>query len=106
MTGAPAQPNSITTIAALRYSDLIATGSCDGNIKLWKIQESTITHVRDFPVCGWVNSLKFSATGKYLVAGVGQEPALGRWVRLPDAKNGLLVIQLDCLFLQENSINK
>lgn len=33
-------------------------------------------------------------SGKYLLAGVGQEHRLGRWNRMPSAKNGIALIKL------------
>jgi len=41
-----------------------------------------------------VNSLRFSSSGKFLVAGIGQEHRLGRWTRIKEAKNGFVVIPL------------
>jgi ribosomal RNA-processing protein 9 len=43
---------------------------------------------------GFVNSLCFSKSGRYLVAGVGQEHRLGRWWRLRNVRNGIYIIQL------------
>jgi ribosomal RNA-processing protein 9 len=41
-----------------------------------------------------VNSLSFSRSGQYLIAGVGQEHRLGRWWRLKEARNGVMIIRL------------
>nr|GEY25821.1 RNA-directed DNA polymerase, eukaryota, reverse transcriptase zinc-binding domain protein [Tanacetum cinerariifolium] len=38
---------------------------------------------------GYVNSLAFAKSGKFLVAGVGKEPRLGRWGSLPTARHGV-----------------
>lgn len=46
------------------------------------------------PARGFVNSVVIARSGKFLVAGMGQEPRLGRWARDGSAKNGLLVHQL------------
>lgn len=46
------------------------------------------------PARGFVNSLQFAKSGKFLVAGMGQEPRLGRWARDGSAKNGLLLRNL------------
>lgn len=45
---------------------------------------SNAVHVPVFPQVGFINSLKFSSTGDFLVAGVGQEhrsvvPCGSRW---------------------------
>lgn len=88
-------PNWITAIAALKFSDLFATGSCSGHVKLWKInKDNTIECVKEIPVTGWINALQFSLDGKYLVVGVGQEPTHGRWSRIKEARNGVVLIHL------------
>lgn len=88
--------NWITSLAAVRYSDLFASGSATGEIRLWKLSASkdSFTPLTSVPLAGVINSLQFSKSGKYLVAGVGQEPRMGRWIRIPEARNGTAVIQL------------
>ncbi|XP_013408089.1 U3 small nucleolar RNA-interacting protein 2 isoform X4 [Lingula anatina] len=88
--------NWITSVAAIPNSDLIASGSKDGCLRLWKAEqgfrELTVHHV--IPVRGFINCVQFSSQGNYLVAAVGQEHKLGRWWRLKDAKNGVCIIRL------------
>lgn len=43
------------------------------------------------PARGFVNSLALGRSGRLLVAGLGQEPRMGRWLRDPSAKNGVLI---------------
>jgi ribosomal RNA-processing protein 9 len=43
---------------------------------------------------GFVNSLSFSKSGRYLIAGIGQEHRLGRWWRLQNVRNGIYIIHL------------
>lgn len=43
---------------------------------------------------GFINSLKFSSSGDFLVAGVGQEHRLGRWWRIKEARNSVCIIPL------------
>jgi hypothetical protein len=42
-----------------------------------------------------VNGLAIASSGKFLLAGVGQEPRLGRWGRDASAKNGVVMHRLD-----------
>lgn len=88
--------NWITSLAALRYSDLFASGSGTGEIKLWKLSASkdSFSLINTIPMVGIVNSLQFTKSGKYLLAGIGQEPKMGRWVRIPAARNGTAIIRL------------
>lgn len=87
-------PNWISSIATLLNSDLIASGSCDGFIRVWKLEKNFrgITLKFEIPVTGFVNSLTFTNDGNSLIAGIGQEHRLGRWWRLKEGKNVILVI--------------
>ncbi|KAI9513484.1 WD40 repeat-like protein [Russula earlei] len=110
-------PRWITTLGALYYSDMFASGSWDGHIRLWKVDPKikSFSAMGSFPVPGVINSLQLlslrdgsldeapwawpharharadanrraSAPSMrksgpvLLVAAVGQEPRLGRWV--------------------------
>ncbi|NXJ74526.1 U3IP2 protein, partial [Trogon melanurus] len=90
------QPYWISAVAALRNSDLLATGSHSASVKLWKCGEGfrKVEPLCDIPLVGFVNSLKFSAAGDFLVAGLGQEHRLGRWWRIKEAKNSICIIPL------------
>ena len=43
---------------------------------------------------GFVNSITFSSNGSNLIAGVGQEHRLGRWWKVKEARNQVMVIPL------------
>lgn len=90
------QPNWITSIAAMQNTDVVASGSSDGHIRFWKCGENfrTITPLFTLPVVGFVNALQFDNSGSLLVAGVGQEHRLGRWWRIKDSKNSVVIIPL------------
>ncbi|XP_055934845.1 U3 small nucleolar RNA-interacting protein 2-like [Argiope bruennichi] len=86
-------PNWIVSVASLQNTDLVASGSKDGFIRLWRRDDDTHTLVpiSRIPVEGFVNSMKFSPSGKYLIAGIGQEHRLGRWWRIKEAKNSIVL---------------
>lgn len=88
--------NWITAVAALHHTDLVASGSKDGFVRLWKCGPDfkSLKQLFKVPVAGFVNSLKFSSNGDFLVAGVGQEHRMGRWWRLKEARNGWCIIPL------------
>ncbi|KAJ7171653.1 WD40-repeat-containing domain protein [Mycena crocata] len=112
-------PRWVTAVASLRYSDLIASGSWEGDIRIWKLDAKlkSFALVGTVPAPGVVNSLQFLAPpkeffaeaewarapestakrkvggGALLVAGLGQEHRLGRWLNLKDGVvNGALVV--------------
>jgi len=111
-------PRWVTAVASLRYSDLIASGSWEGDIRIWKLDAKlkSFALVGTVPAPGVVNSLQFlsppnqfysdaqwtqpaESTAKrrpgsaLLVAGLGQEHRLGRWLNLKDGVvNGALVV--------------
>ncbi|XP_076124489.1 U3 small nucleolar RNA-interacting protein 2 isoform X1 [Alosa pseudoharengus] len=93
------QPCWVSSVAALLNSDTVASGasgSHNSNVQLWKVGQGFrgLEPLFSIPVAGFVNSLKFANSGKFLVAGVGQEHRLGRWWRVKEAKNGLYIIPL------------
>jgi ribosomal RNA-processing protein 9 len=88
----------VGSVAVCRGSDLAASGSADGVIHLWKIPDASgrvLTPIGEgLPVRGFVNSLQIGKSGKVLVAGVGQEPRMGRWLRDAKAKNGVVIYRI------------
>ncbi|XP_073682241.1 U3 small nucleolar RNA-interacting protein 2 isoform X1 [Garra rufa] len=93
------QPYWVSSVAALHNSDIVASGaSCSHNsaVQLWKCGQGFrgLEPLFSVPMAGFVNSLKFSNSGKFIVAGVGQEHRLGRWWRIKEARNGLYIIPL------------
>jgi hypothetical protein len=53
-----------------------------------------ISNVANFIQEGFVNSMVFSNSGRFLIAGIGREHKFGRWESIPTAKNGLRFIPL------------
>ncbi|KAH3762338.1 U3 small nucleolar RNA-interacting protein 2 [Pelomyxa schiedti] len=104
----------ISALGCCRRSDVVASGSYDGFIRLWRVgsnrrASSGINKLRkkfgeegamqlspllDIPVTGFVNSIGFSADGSILVASIAPEHKLGRWEVVPNAKNGIVVAHL------------
>lgn len=59
-----------------------------------------LSPIGGLPARGFVNSIALARSGRFLLAGMGQEPRLGRWARDPGAKNCVLIHQLQ---LEEES---
>jgi len=110
-------PRWITALASLRYSDLFMSGSWEGDIRIWKIDAklNSFSLVGKISAPGVVNSLQllmmpkgFSKTIAWgssassqaakelvLVAGLGQEHKLGRWLTVKEGgavNQGLVVV--------------
>ncbi|CAI5741826.1 unnamed protein product [Hyaloperonospora brassicae] len=85
----------IGSLAVMPRTDLVASGSSDGQIRLWQadVQGRTLVPVASVPLEGFVNALCFDPKARFLVAGVGQEHRLGRWEKLK-VKNGIALIAL------------
>ncbi|KAG8042091.1 hypothetical protein G9C98_000082 [Cotesia typhae] len=90
------EPMWITSIAALFNTDLVASGSRDGNVKLWHCEESfkSFKLLFEVKITGFINCMVFTPDGKNLIVGVGQEHKAGRWWRIPEAKNRVIIIPL------------
>ncbi|KAH9306488.1 hypothetical protein KI387_010892 [Taxus chinensis] len=71
----------VGALAACRGSDLAASGAGDGMVRLWAIESASksLRVVHDIPLTGFVNSLAFARSGRFLIAGVGQ---LDAWASL------------------------
>lgn len=74
-----------------------ASGAGDGVVRLWQVADAkggsskALVPLGGLPVRGFVNSLALGRSGRLLVAGVGQEPRMGRWLRDGAARNGVLI---------------
>ncbi|XP_033334240.2 U3 small nuclear riboprotein factor 55K [Megalopta genalis] len=90
------QPMWISSIATLLNTDLVASGSRNGCIKLWQCGDSfkSLEPLFEIQLTGFINALYFTPDGTELIAGVGQEHRLGRWWRIPEAKNSIVIIPL------------
>ncbi|EDW09590.1 U3 small nucleolar RNA-interacting protein 2 [Drosophila mojavensis] len=95
--------NWITAIAVVVNTDLVATGSCDGCVRLWQSNPNArkLQQILSIPITGFINALTFNADGSKLYVAVGQEHRLGRWWRLKAAKNNVVVIDL-----KSSNVNK
>ena len=89
-------PRWICSVAALSNSDLVATGSNDGQVRLWKCSNRfhQLTLIFEIPVCGFVNDLRFTEDGSYLMVAVGQEHKLGRWWTIKEARNTVVIVPI------------
>ncbi len=98
----------VGSVAVCPGSDLIASGAGDGAIQFWKVWDGgkgdggrrALENKGAIPVRGFVNSLAIASSARFVVAGMGQEPRMGRWLRDPAAKNGVFIRTLD---LKENA---
>ena len=99
--------SSVVSAAVSRGTNLCATGAGDGTIRLWKAtpgeKDTSLEPKHSLPQRGFVNGLAIASSGKFLLAGVGQEPRLGRWARDGGAKNGVVMHRLDHVFEDESS---
>ncbi|XP_020203886.1 U3 snoRNP-associated protein-like EMB2271 [Cajanus cajan] len=86
----------VSAVTVCRNSDLAASGAGNGSVRLWAIGSETkdIKSLHNVALAGFVNSLTFAKSAEFLVAGVGQEPRLGRWGRNAEARNGVSILPL------------
>ncbi|CAN6304219.1 unnamed protein product [Urochloa humidicola] len=83
----------VSAVATRKGSDLAASGAGNGLVRLWAIEPDSkgIRPLFKFKLDGFVNSLAIAKSGRFIVAGVGQEPRLGRWGRVRSAQNGVAI---------------
>ncbi|KAI9297969.1 WD40 repeat-like protein [Neoconidiobolus thromboides FSU 785] len=115
------QPNLITAVACFPFTDLVASGSTDGYLRLWKAnfgQKRILEPITKVPMEGFINSIKISTKDskhhkmitkkgegvegneekesiKYnIVVGLGQESSYGRWDINKNCKNRIVVVEV------------
>jgi ribosomal RNA-processing protein 9 len=87
----------VNAVAVSKGGDLCASGAGDGAIRVWKISDEPgrqLMPLFTLPARGFVNSLAVASSGRFVLAGMGQEPRQGRWGRDAQARNGLLMHRL------------
>jgi len=94
------EPNWISAAAALVNADLVASGSCDGFIRLWRVTKTaTVNSMKAVSRIavpeGFINALEWSLDGTRLVAGLARSHKRGRWFVVAGAKNCVLAITFD-----------
>ena len=89
-------PCWITALTSPPFSDVVASGSCDGHIRFWHAdeEERTLAQLFEVPVSGFVNGLAIAPSGKFMAAAIGQEHRLGRWFRVREARNSCCIMAL------------
>ncbi len=91
--GLDAAAGWVGAVAAARGSDLVASGAADGAVRLWRVAAGAFGFEPRgaLPARGFVNALAVARSGRFVLAGMGQEPRLGRWARDAGARNGVLM---------------
>ena len=86
-----ANPRWISSLSSVKMSNLVASGSNDGSIRLWDVncEKKSITHIRSLNSVGFVNAMALTPT--MLVAATGAEHRLGRWWNMKGNKNKIVI---------------
>lgn len=86
----------ISAIEAFRYTDLIASGAGDGCLRFWKCEDVPKLHPRGFIDVGpgFVNGIAIGQRNSVMAVAVGSEHRLGRWARIPKARNTIQFISI------------
>ncbi|GJP71943.1 hypothetical protein CLOP_g2728 [Closterium sp. NIES-67] len=97
----PAVPGSavqswVGAVAVAPGADLAASGAGDGALRLWHCDSSAnrLRPVGSLPTVGFINAIAFAHRSDFVIAGIGQEPRLGRWGRNAAARNGVVLHRL------------
>lgn len=89
-------PCWISALCAPPYSDVVISGSCDGQLRFWHADEENrkLDRIMSVPLTGVINGMALPPSGKFVACAVGQEHRLGRWFKVPEARNALYLVPL------------
>jgi len=104
-------PHPILSLACIKNSDLIFSGSSNGYLNVYKFNQnsgkrdkanpekfvtSEIVPIKNIPLKnkGCVNAIKVNKNNQFLVLANGKDCRLGRWDSEPKAKNGISIVKL------------
>jgi len=89
-------PCWLSALASPPFSDVVISGSCDGHVRFWECDETEreLKPLLSVPVTGFVNDIAIAPSGKFLAIAVGQEHRLGRWFKVREAKNSVVIVPL------------
>jgi ribosomal RNA-processing protein 9 len=102
---------SIVCVDSLKGSDVAVTGSDDGYLRFWRantgreMQHQCLQTLVNIPLYGFINAVQFGPKGRFCVAAVGQEHRMGRWKRIAQAKNRIVIVKLEDSPDDDNSGN-
>lgn len=96
-SGVAGNPNWISSLASVKMSNVVASGSNDGFVRLWSAnaEERQLTALCAVPVQGFANAL--ALTSRLVVVGGGKEHKHGRWWNMKGNHNKLTVVRFDSL---------
>lgn len=88
----------ISAIGCIRNSDVIFTGSNDGNLNIYKYAPNETEKIQIiknlFLREGVINSIKVAKNNEFAVVAHGRDNRLGRWDVIEEAKNGISIVKL------------
>ena len=88
-------PKWVSSLSSVKCSDIMASASCDGSVKIWKVlQFEKLSLIRSLQVFGFVNFILFTPDVKRMVLGVSKENKLGRFEVVQNCKNSIVVYSL------------
>jgi WD40 repeat protein len=87
-------PKWVCSLAALKMTDVFASGSYDGVVRLWQAdtEKRRITETLSVEVGGIVNALALSSD--LIVAGTGRDHKYGKWFQDKTCGNEIVVMKL------------
>ena len=87
-------PKWVASLATLPSSDILASGSSCGAVKLWKvIKYVKLQLIRSVPVTGFVNFILFTPDATKMILGISKENKLGRFEVIENCKKSVMVYQ-------------
>lgn len=93
----------VSSVATVKMSDLVISGSNDGFLRLWLASADTrqLEQCAEIPCEGFVNALL--VTSNMIIAGCGTEHRLGRWWTMKGNRNKITLLRLSKSLLDDDN---
>jgi len=83
----------ICSVAGIKGTDLLASGSTDSLVNIYKVNEETIEIIDKMLLPGSINGMKFADKGEILVCAQSVDQRLGRWQTRTTVPIGISIIR-------------
>lgn len=86
--------NFCSSLCGIKGTDILASGSTDGVVNLYKVSENSLETHGKLKVNGSVNAMKFAKNGEIFVCAQSVDQKFGRWITQTSVPIGINIFRV------------